>query len=274
MTATPAAARAHARAQAGAAAVAMPTIPARDAVDLPAGVSPEAVLWDEAVAAGGWASRVLPRGSTLRITDVEGDACAAILLHNADQPIERLNVADTVKVQWQAYLGVGSLLLSDMGRVLATVTTDTSGHHDLLCGCSNRAHNQRRYGTGDLHGPCPNARDGFANALAKHGLDRRDIGPCLTLFKGVTVLDDGALRFDGGLGAPAHVELRAEMALLVTVVDSPHVLDPRPSWVATPLRLTAWRGSPTTVDDPLWSATPESERAYQNTEDLHLGLTG
>ena len=27
-------------------------------------------------------------------------------------------VADTVKVQWNAYLGAGSLLLSDMGRVL------------------------------------------------------------------------------------------------------------------------------------------------------------
>ena len=30
----------------------------------------------------------------------------------------KLNVADTIKVQWNGYLGEGKLLLSDMGRVL------------------------------------------------------------------------------------------------------------------------------------------------------------
>jgi uncharacterized protein YcgI (DUF1989 family) len=32
-----------------------------------------------------------------------------VLVYNAEHPTERLNVADTVKVQWQAYLGLGSL---------------------------------------------------------------------------------------------------------------------------------------------------------------------
>jgi hypothetical protein len=64
--------------------------------------------------------------------DLEADACAHVLLFRADQPWERLCVADTVKIQWQAYTGLGQQLLSDQGRVLATVTADTSGHHDAI----------------------------------------------------------------------------------------------------------------------------------------------
>ena len=57
----------------------------------------------------------------VRLTDVDGDACAHVVLHNALLPSERLNLADTVKVQWQAYPTTGSALLSDRGRVLATI---------------------------------------------------------------------------------------------------------------------------------------------------------
>ena len=71
--------------------------------------------------------------------DPDGGACAHLLLFRADASWERLNVADTMKVPWQAYLGVGHPLLSDQGRVLATVVADTSGHHDALCGMTGAA---------------------------------------------------------------------------------------------------------------------------------------
>ena len=77
---------------------------------------------------------MLARGTTLRLRDLDGEACAHLLLYNADQPWERLNVADTVKIPWQAYLGTGHPLLSDQGRVLATIVADDSGRHDALCG--------------------------------------------------------------------------------------------------------------------------------------------
>ena len=117
-TADPAGARAHARAMAGTRVEAMPTIPATAATGLPEGVSPETVVWDETLAAGGYAARVIRRGTRLRLSDVHGDACAAMMVFNAERPVERLNVADTVKVQWNAYLGEGRLLLSDMSSDL------------------------------------------------------------------------------------------------------------------------------------------------------------
>lgn len=251
---------------AGTVVAAMPTLPAAAARDLPAGVAAAAVLWDEVVAGGGYTTGVLPRGARLRLTDVDGDACAALLLHRADRPAERLNVADTVKVQWQAYLGTGSLLLSGQGRVLASIVADTSERHDAFCGTTTRTANDARYGDGAADGRCPNGRDHMAVALAKHGLGRADVAPNLNLFKGATVAPDGALTWDGALRPGRFVELRGELPLIVTVVDVPHPLDPRPDYSVTPLRVTAWRGEPAAEDDPVRTATPEGTRAYLATE--------
>jgi urea carboxylase-associated protein 2 len=260
-------AREHARAQSGAGAEAMPTVPASAWPEPPADVDPAALTWAETVAGGGYSSKVLARGTTLRLTDRYGDACAHLLLYNADQPWERLNVADTVKVPWQAYLGAGHPLLSDQGRVLATVVADTSGHHDSLCGTTSRAANEARYGDGSPQGPSPAGRELQLLAAAKHGLGGRDVPPSLSLFQGVRVDADGALRFQGSAGPGAQVELRTELPVVVIVANVPHPLDPRPEYTATTLELLAWRGEPTGPDDPLWSSSPELERAFLNSAD-------
>lgn len=269
-TADPAGARAHARAMAGARVEAMPTIPATAAGDLPPGVEAESVIWDETLAAGGYASRQLARGARLRLTDLYGDACVSMLAFNAERPVERLNVADTVKVQWNAYLGAGRILLSDMGRVLFSILEDTCAGHDAFCGASNQASNTRRYGDGFNHGAHPNARDRFTIALAKYGLGRKDIHPCINWFKPVRIAKDGATRLEVGPFPPgAHLTLRAEMDVIVVLANCPHVLDPRAGYAVTAMRATAWRGPPTSEDDPIRNATPEGLRAFQNVED-HL----
>lgn len=261
-------ARDHARAQAGQVAATQPTVPATSLPDPPPGVDASDVLWDEVIGAGGYATRTLPIGARVRLVDVAGDSCAVLLLHRADHPAERLNIADTVKLQWQAYPGPGYLLLSDMGRVLASVVEDTSACHDTFCGTSNRSDNERRYGDGAAHGPTPSGRDRFVVALAKHGLTERDVAPNLNLFTGVFIEPDGAVTLLRGRSpAGAHVLLRAEMPLIVTVVAVPHRLDPRPGYTAGPVRITAWRGAPAALDDPLRTASPEAGRAYENTDE-------
>ena len=109
-TATTTGARDHARAQAGTIADTQPTVPASSLADPPPGVAAADVLWDEVIGAGGYATQSLPRGTRIRLVDVDGDACAGVMVHRADHPAERLNVADTVKLQWQAYPGPGYLL--------------------------------------------------------------------------------------------------------------------------------------------------------------------
>ena len=238
-TSTTFAAREHARARAVRRARAPADGPARDAIGVVdrAGdaIAPERMLWDDVVGPGGESSHVLHRGAVVRFTDVDGDACANLLVYNAAQPLERLNVADTVKVQWQAYLGAGSLLLSDMGRVLLSIVGRHQRHPRRVVRRVRTAPATRR-STGAV--PCTatarTRRDRFAVALAKHGLGRRDIVPNVNLFKGVTVDGDGGLHAREDEPRPgAYVELRAEMAVLVVVANTPHVLDPRPGYHVT-----------------------------------------
>src|SRR5690606_18627268 len=234
-TASTLAAREHARAQEAAATVAEPA--------LPEGVDPADITFARRVPAGGYAGVVLGRGTRVRLGDPDGAACAHLFLLRADAPWERLNIADTVKVPWQAYLGAGHPLLSDQGRVLATVLTDTSGHHDALCGTTRAG------------------RLLLERAGAKYGLEPRDIGPTLSLFRGVRVGGDGGLVTHGSAGPGAHVELLIHLPVTVLVVDSPHPLDDTP---VTELDVVAWPGAP--LDSTTVNTDPEYLRAVQNTE--------
>jgi len=269
-TADPAGARAHARAMAGTRVEAMPTIPATAATSLPPGVDAADVVWDETLAAGGYAARVLARGTRLQLTDLYGDAAVSMLVFNAERPVERLNVADTVKIQWNAYLGAGRFLLSDMGRVMLSVLADDTKGHDAFCGASNQASNARKYGDGFNHGAHPNARDRFVIALAKYGMNRRDIHPCVNWFKPVAIAADGAVELDHGPHTPGqYITLRAEMDVIVVLANCPHVRDPRQDYSVTPVRATAWRGPVTAQDDAIRMATPEGLRAFENVEDYY-----
>lgn len=260
-------ARDHARAQAGALAEAMPTVPASRYHDPPEGIDPEQLTWAETVGPGGYTSKVLARGTTLRLTDRDGDACAHVLLFNADQTWERLNTADTVKIPWQAYLQPAHPLLSDQGRVLASIIDSREDAHDALCGCSTRADNEARYGAGAAHSPTPAGRELLRLAAAKHGLDARDLGASVSFFKRVWVGGDGALNYAGSQYPSSHVDLRAELPVVVLIANVPHRLDPRETYTCTPLEVLAWRGAPTRPADPLWTFTPELERAFLNTAD-------
>lgn len=254
-TGTPLDAREHARAQAGATAATMQTIPARDATDLPAGIAADDVVWVETLPEGGYAARVLARGTRLRLTDVTGGACVQLLAYDASNPVERLNVADTVKVQWNAYLGEKMLLLSDMGRVLLSITADTGAGHDALCGCS------------------PAARDRLLLGLTRFGLGRADLTHNVNLFSRVRVTEDGDLVHDGGAAAGATVELRAEMDVLVVLAVTPHVLereDVDENAGEPRVGIVAFHGPPTAADDPCRTAGPEAARAFDNTDDRIL----
>jgi urea carboxylase-associated protein 2 len=267
-TATPGGAREHARAQAGTLVEYMPTVPASAYRPAPQGVDPLNLLWAERVAGGGYTHRVVDRGVTVRLTDLEGNACANVLLFRAGEPWERLNVADTVKVQWQAYLGAGMVLLSDQGRVLASIISDSSGRHDALCGTSSRLRNEVRYGSGRAEGRSPAGRELLLLAGAKHGLGPRDLPPSVSFFQGVRVDPaSGALAWIGSSGSPATVELRAELPLVVLIANTAHPLDNRDAWSCGPLEVLAWPGTPTPPDAWPATASPEAERAFLNNEE-------
>jgi uncharacterized protein len=260
-------ARADARAQGGKVAEAMPYVPASSTPFPPPGVDIATLTWAETVAGGNYTHKVVARGTRVRLEDVTGDACAHVLVYNALEPWERLNVADTVKIPWQAYLGAGHPLLSGDGRVLATVVADDSGCHDALCGTSTARANQARYGGSAPHGLSPSGRELFTLAAAKHGLAPRDLPPSVSFFKGVRVGQDGGLTFAGDAGPGTSVELLAELPLIMLIANVPHPVDPRTRYTCGQLRVHAWKSRPTGPADARWDASPEARRYYLNTAD-------
>src|ERR1700734_49305 len=96
------------------------------------------VLWEETIEPGSTWSHVLKRGTSLRITDMQGGANVGALFYNFDCLLERYNMADTLKVQHIAYLKKGVVLYSDMGRILCSIVDDSVGWHDPLGGCDTR----------------------------------------------------------------------------------------------------------------------------------------
>jgi urea carboxylase-associated protein 2 len=269
-TATTEGAKAHARAQHGRTAELMRHVPASGSPTSPDGVPAASLVWSEVVAPGGYTTTVLARGTRIRLIDLDGDACAHVLLHRADGPHERLNVADTVKVPWQAYLGAGHPLLSGFGRVLATVVADTSGAHDALTGTTTLAGNQTRYGAGTPESASPAGRELLLLAALKHGLGPRDLPPTLSFFKGVRVDSDGALAWQGSSGAGASVDLLLHADVIVSLANTAHPLDPRAEFTCSPLRVFAWPAAGEldllVAGDLVGPLNPEHLQAAANTD--------
>jgi urea carboxylase-associated protein 2 len=136
-------------------------------------------LFEDVIQAGATWSHVLKRGTALRIIDTEGGANVGAIFYNAENPSERYNMPDTLKAQHTAHLTRGHVLYSDMGRILCSITADTSGWHDPLSGCSNAALTEAKYGAARYQEHWnawhQNAMDGFVIELAKHGLSTRDM---------------------------------------------------------------------------------------------------
>jgi hypothetical protein len=240
------------------------------------GFSTERVLFEEDLPPGAHWSSVLRRGDSLRLTDLDGGANVSAVFYNAEQPLERYNMADTLKAQHTAFLTAGHVCYSDMGRVLVSVTEDSCGWHDTVCGVSDAALVRERYGEAryqehrnDFY---RNGRDSLLVELGKYGLGKRDLVANVNFFSKVVVDPEGNLRFvEGHAVRGAHVDLRAEMHVLVVLSGCPHPLDPRPRYSPARVRLAVWRSAAVAKDDPCRTSCPENARGFVNTERLFLG---
>ena len=224
-------------------------------------------------------SRRLARHQVLRITDDEGGACVSALLYNADDPLERYNMPDTLKAQFTAFLTEGRVLYSYMGRILCSIVADTCGWHDTISGCGDWAAMRRRFGEGSYqvlrNGFHRNARDNFLVELGKHGLGKRDIVSNVNFFTRVTIDETGVLRWIKGSSRPgAYVDLRFEMDTLVVLTNTPHPLDDSKTYDPPPATLAVRQGPPPRADDPCRRSRPENDRCFALTEAYAIEKAG
>ncbi len=233
------------------------------------------VLFEEHIRGGDVWSHVLKRGTTLRITDVEGGANVGAIFFNLEIPSERYNMPDTLKAQHTARLTEGFVLYSDMGRILCSITKDTCGWHDPLCGHLQAEAVAAKYGTAhyqqvrnDFH---RNTRDNFLIELQKHGLTVRDLPHNVNFFSKVVVADDGSLHYEADNSrASESVELRAEMNVLVILDTCQHPLDPESTYHPKPVAVAITRRAGPASDDACRNSCPENGRGFINTERYFL----
>ena len=223
--------------------------------------------------AGMW-SAVVSRHKRLRLTDLDGGANVSMLLYNALERTERYNMPDTLKGQHIFHLRAPYCLHSDMGRLLASITADTLGWHDTVCGHTDAAAVLQKYGPNnyqqarnDWH---RNGRDCFLIELAKWSLGKKDLVPNLNLFSKVAPDDDGRLTFVPNHSPPgSSIELRFEIDTLVVLNTCQHPLDPDPVYRHRHVLLEVFPGEPATPDDPSLTIRPENLRAWENNETYH-----
>ena len=226
--------------------------------------------FSETLRGGQMWSRVLRRGEALKLTDLEGGASVAALFFNAEQPLERYNMPDTLKAQHIARLTTGNVLYSDMGRVLCSVVADSVGWHDTITGHQRADMALAKYGQGsyqalrnDFH---RNTRDNFLIELGKYGLGKRDLHANVNFFVKVASDLEGNLRWVPNTRAGAFVELRAELNVLVVLSNTPHPLDPSPTYAPKPVALGIRRVPPPGADDRARTSCPENGRGFTLTE--------
>ena len=221
-----------------------------------------------------WSLRI-PKGTLLRLTDIEGGANLGMLFYNPLNLLERYNAPDTLKCQHTFKLTAGHCLYSDMGRVLAAITADTCGWHDSMGGLLNAAEVAEKYGQGRYqelrNGFFRNGMDNLLVELGKWDLGLADLLMNLNLFSKVTVDGEGALQFEAGNSrAGDYIELYAPMDTLVVLTALQHPLDPNPVYSPRPVQLSWHRVDSDGISVLCRTSRPENARGFHNTERLYI----
>lgn len=207
------------------------------------------------VIAGGWYHVLtLAAREVVRIEGAKGTS-VSLAAWSATDASERLNLPDTVKVQWTTELRKGRVLFSDMGRVFLSIVEDSSGAHDALTGGSTVA---------DVAPGARNCRNNMVLAAGKLGLSPRDLPAVWTLFAPVRVDAAGQFGWRGALlSGNDWVDLRAERDLRIALSNTRHPMDPAtgPEPEVTVTKLAA---VPVPADDLCRTASAEAVRGFEN----------
>jgi len=205
-------------------------------------LAPETAVFREVIAAGDYWIRRIDKGQIFRIVDLEGNQAADTLFFSAEDPAERYSAVDTIQMQGNVYLGLGSRLMSTECNVMLEIVADLVGRHDTLGGACATESNTVRYALDKrtMHA----CRDSWLLALAEHDelqLTKRDITHNSNFFMNVPVTRDGGLSFADGVSGPGkYVEMRAAMDVIALISNCPQLNNPCNAYNPTPIEVLIW----------------------------------
>ena len=180
-------------------------------------------------------AREMAAGTILRVTDIEGGQVGDLVAFARADLSEKFWISNTIRLNGTVYVTKGHVLYSELSRPMLTLVDDTCGRHDLLAGSCNAEIDKVRYGV-DGHRGCV---ENFVEALAPWGITREDVPMSINLFMNCPVEPDGSWRIEAPVSkAGDHVDLRAEMDLVVALSNCPQDLNPCNAGELKPLGIT------------------------------------
>jgi urea carboxylase-associated protein 1 len=206
---------------------------------VPSPRDPATARYDFTIPANRPWSGLVRKGEAFRIVDLEGCQAVDTLFYAAHDYGERYSGQDTLVAQKHAYLTAGSRIISNEGRVMLTITADTSGFHDTSAGACSCEANTVRFGhhTRYMHA----CRENFLIEVSKYGMSKRDIVGNINFFMNVPILPDGSIAIVDGVSKPGdYVEMVAETDVLAVISNCPQVNNPCNGFKPTPVRVLIW----------------------------------
>jgi urea carboxylase-associated protein 1 len=201
---------------------------------------PEAAVYRATIGAGEPFLCEVKAGQTLRLLDLEGNQAVDTLFYSAANPRERYDVQRTLRKQNRVYLTTGSVLYSNLGKPMLTISADTCGRHDTLGGACAQESNTVRYALDKRY--MHSCRDNFLRASLHDGrLNKADISANINFFMNVPVTPEGGLTFEDGISAAGkYIELIAHMDVIVLISNCPQLNNPCNGYNPTPAEVLVW----------------------------------
>jgi urea carboxylase-associated protein 2 len=217
------------------------------------------------------------RGTSLKLIDIEGGANVGMLFYNPENLLEKYNAPDSLKCQHTFKLTKGHCLYSDMGRIFCSITDDTLGWHDTVCGNSNQNLVEEKWGKqsyqNDQNQWLQNGNNAFLVEATKYGLGKKDLAANINFFSSVIPNDVGDLHFQPEASKQGdYIELRFEMDTLVLLHTCPHPLNPTTPYPFKPVEYQIVTSQPISKDDLCKNMCPENQRGFENNRLYYLGL--
>lgn len=231
-------------------------------------------LWKKTLKPGEKWSGVIGRGKYIHFKAQGPEANVALLMYNMRDTSERYNMPDTLKAQYTSKLTRGNVLMSDNGRVLASIVQDSLGWHDTITGLTTHALTDEKYGKTTYQEQRNEwLRCGMENVeieLVRNNMSLRDLVPCVNLFSKVYVNEDGSMHYEKNWCQDGDtVTLRTEMDCIVILSNTPNPLNPSTTYPTVAVDVEVYDAPKTDLTDECVQHRPENYRAFENTWDYY-----
>ncbi|MCW2119327.1 urea amidolyase associated protein UAAP1 [Flavobacterium sp. 7A] len=216
-------------------------------------------------------SATIKKGKSIKLTATAKGANLAMMLFNAFDFNEKYNMPDTLKAQYTSCLKKGNVLMSDNGRVLASITEDSLGWHDTISGYTTRELTDTKYGKTSYQDQqnewLRSGQENFMIEMIRNGLTNRDFAPNINLFSKVSCNEKGAMKYH-----PEHckendtVTLRLDMDVLVILSNTPNPNDTSNVYSSVPVKMEIIDTELADLQtDYCANFREENKRAFENT---------